>query len=977
MPQGPLFMRPCLQILTILTVLALIGAAPVRSADEPGGAKGRASALYEKALVEFNLGQTRSAYLNLKNALLQDPFLLPAHLLLGKIYIQLGEGEKAEKELLIADGLGAHQALTVTPLARAYLLQGKADQLLAEIFPLGTLPEEDAELLALRGQAHLQREQLYDAQRAFTQAWEKNPNNVTALLGRVHVLLIKGDLNEADFYSRRAVEIAPENPRAWFLKGTLTRSLGNTASALRDFERAAQAQPAYLPAQIARVSALLDLGRLEQAQAAAEEAMAIYPRDPRTLYLKAVAQARRQDAEGARETLRRAEDLIFQLPRPLIEAHPPTLLLAGMVSYSLKHWAQAVEYLRRFLERYPDTVGPRTLLAQIYLEREQNEAAVKLLEPALGLAPGDQKVLSLLAEAYMRDRQFVKAANYLQQATEAGDDNLVLRTQRAVNQFGLGRKAQAIEELGAVFESSRIYENAGATLVIAALKERRYEEAVIAARKLLQGAPQNLTYLNLYGVAQLAAGNEPAARWAFQLVLALDWRFLPAQLNLAELDMREGRAAGARDRLRQVLARNPDQVSAILMLAKAFEMLGEPEQARTWAQRAVGADPNAVPVAVYLTDLMLKLKESEEALKVAQSVELRAANPDDLALLAALSRAYIANGQRATAQVVLARGSSLAGYNAASLLEIATLQRQAGDLTGAIWSLEKAVSGQPRYLPSRLKLGEVYVEVGKYKQAEDLAKTLAADFPKEPYGEHLMGVLARAKGDEAGALEHFSRAMKLRDSPVLAVRTFETLRAVQGVNPAVDFLKRWVAGHPQDEIARQALAEGLVRAGRNKEARQVYEQALARTPDNPALLNNLALVYAKEQSPRALELARKAHGLLPAPEITDTLGWVLVQAGQVEEGLEYLRQAQTRSADQPGVGYHIAVALDRLGRREEALRELKVLNEKGKDFPEREAADALRRQLQAQVPGQDPGQDQDQGAFHMRRADPGFDPVAD
>ena len=958
-------MNPRARLASILLCLALVGGACVAVAQSAGESKGRAAALYEKALVEFNLGQTRAAYLHLKNALLQDPFLLSAHLLLGKIYIQLGQGDKAEKELLIADGLGAHQSLTLIPLARAYLLQGKAEQLLAELFPLGTLVEEDAELLALRGQASLQLEQFYDAQRSFTQAWEKNPNNVSAVLGRIHVLLLKGDLNEADFYARRAVELAPENPRAWFLKGTLTRGLGDTASALRDFERAVQALPAYLPAQIARVSALLELGRLEAAQAAAEETIKLYPRDPRTLYLKAVVQARRQAMDEARETLKQTEALIFQLPRELIEGHPPTLLLAGMVTYSLKHWAQATAYLRLFLEKFPDTVGPRTLLAHIYLERDQSEEAVKLLEPALGLAPGDQQVLSLLAEANMRERQYVKASNYLQQAAAAGDDNLVLRTQRAVNQFGLGRKAQSIEELGAVFESNPEYENAGATLVVVDLKERRYDAAAAAARTLLQGSPDNLSYLNLYGVAQLAAGQPEAARWAFNLALALDWRFVPAQLNLAELELRENRPEAARERLRLVLARNPDQVSAMLMLARAFDQQGDHEQARDWAQRAVGADPGAVPVAVYLTDLLLKMKRSEDALQAAQSIELRAADPDDLALLAALSRAYIANGRRATAQVVLTRGSSLAGYNAASLLEIATLQRQAGDLNGAIWSLEKAVSGQPRFLPTRLKLGEIYTEVGKFPQAEELALALLKDFPKEPYGEHLLGTIARAQGKDADALEHFTRALKMRESPVLAVRTYETLRAVQGSGAAIDFLKRWVDKHPDDEIARQALGEGLVRGGRTNEAKEIYQRVLASAPDNATALNNLALVYAREGGPKAIEFARKAYALVPAPEITDTLGWVLVQGGQVEEGLKYLREAQSRAAAAPGVGYHIAYALERLGRKDEALRELKILFQKESDFPERDAALTLRRQLEPR------------NAVPDGRPDPGLDPVAE
>ena len=195
-----------------------------------GAAKKSAAETYEQALVAFNLGEIRTAYIFSKNALQADPFLLPAHLLLGKIFLQLGHGDRAEKELLIADGLGAHRSLILIPLARAYLLQDKASQLINELFPLGNVAEEDAELLALRGEAHLQLDQLYDARRAFTQALERHPRSVPAMLGRIRVLLTQGDLNEAAVGARSAVEISPSNGQAWYLKGLIARVQGNSTS---------------------------------------------------------------------------------------------------------------------------------------------------------------------------------------------------------------------------------------------------------------------------------------------------------------------------------------------------------------------------------------------------------------------------------------------------------------------------------------------------------------------------------------------------------------------------------------------------------------------------------------------------------------------------------------------------------------------------------------------------------------------------
>jgi cellulose synthase operon protein C len=133
------------------------------------------------------------------------------------------------------------------------------------------------------------------------------------------------------------------------------------------------------------------------------------------------------------------------------------------------------------------------------------------------------------------------------------------------------------------------------------------------------------------------------------------------------------------------------------------------------------------------------------------------------------------------------------------------------------------------------------------------------------------------------------------------------------------------------------------------EAKAIYQRALLRTPDNAVLLNNLALIYAQEGDAQGIAPARKAQALLPVPEITDTLGWVLVRAGQVAEGLNYLRDAQSRAAAEPGISYHIAYALVRMGRDEDALRELTRLFRKDADFPEQEAADKLRREVQARL----------------------------
>lgn len=944
----------CLRGLAVACALALSLAgggqwpALAQTAPSAAGAAGKsASESYEQALVAFNLGEIRTAYIFTKNALQSDPFLLPAHLLLGKIYLQLGHGDRAEKELLVADGLGAHRSLILIPLGRAYLLQDKATQLIAELFPLGNIAAEDAEVLALRGEAHLQLGELYDARRAFTQALERDPRSVPGLLGRLRVLLQQGDTNDAAVAARSAVVIAPNSGNAWYLKGVIARAQGNASGALEDFNRAAELLPALLPAQVGRIGILLELGRLAEAEEAIAAVRKVYPNDPRTLYLDAVAKGQRGSDAEAVASLQAASGLLAELPRELVEGHPPTLLLSGMVHYSLKAWNQAHDSLSDYVRRYPDAVGPRILLGQIALDRRQHETAVMVLEPALERSPGNQRVLSLLAEAHMREGQHLKASTLLQMAIEAGADTAVLRTQRAVNEFGLGRQGEAIAELGAVFDIQPKHTSAGATLVVMLLKNHRNDEAVETAKRLVVEEGPNLTYVNLLGVAALAKGDLDLAGWAFDLGLTLDPAFLPAKLNLADLSLRQGGASSARERLEAVVFAHPDNVSALLLLARSLEAQGEVEQARRTAERALTLDPKAVVPAIYLAELLLRMNEAPQALSVMEGIEARLPTIDDVKLLATFSRVYLANGQRASAQTMLQRGSSLAGYDTRSLLTIADLQQDAGDLKGAAWSLEKAVEGDLSFLPARIRLGEFAVAQGDLPQATEVAERLQKDFPDKPYGHHLLGTLRQKEGDDQGALEHLKAALALEDSPGLAVRVYEAERRVNGDAAGIEFLRGWLDRHPGDPLASLALAEGYSGVRDWTKAQALYEDAIAKAPDNPMLLNNLALVYLGQGDPRALDLARRAQAAMPgSAEIGDTLGWVMVRSGNAAEGLKYLRDAESRIGSTPGLLYHIAYALSELGRPGEALAELERATAGGQPFAERDEALALRERLE-------------------------------
>jgi tetratricopeptide (TPR) repeat protein len=145
---------------------------------------------------------------------------------------------------------------------------------------------------------------------------------------------------------------------------------------------------------------------------------------------------------------------------------------------------------------------------------------------------------------------------------------------------------------------------------------------------------------------------------------------------------------------------------------------------------------------------------------------------------------------------------------------------------------------------------------------------------------------------------------------------------------------------------RSLLAQTLLNTNQQAEAIEEYRKLLEYNPDNVSALNNLAWLYQEENNPEGIKYAKRAYELVPnRPEVIDTLGWLLVQNGETNRGLVLLQEAATKAPHIPDIRYHMAAALEKAGRRDEARKELDRLLKSNKAFPERDKAAALRAQL--------------------------------
>ena len=152
-------------------------------------------------------------------------------------------------------------------------------------------------------------------------------------------------------------------------------------------------------------------------------------------------------------------------------------------------------------------------------------------------------------------------------------------------------------------------------------------------------------------------------------------------------------------------------------------------------------------------------------------------------------------------------------------------------------------------------------------------------------------------------------------------------------------------------MVRQYMANAYHVNGNVDRAIAEYEKVIEQYPNSSAALNNLAWLYFQEKNDneRAIGLARRAYELSPDNvEILDTYGWLLVETGSLQQGFVLLNKA-ARATDNLSIHYHLAVALARMGERDNAIDELKRLIDTKKNFPEREQAGALLKKLEGEA----------------------------
>lgn len=918
----------------VLLALAPLSTDAREAANQTGG-------LYEEALRRFEDKDYRGAIIQLKNVLQTNPENLPARILIGRSHLALGDALAAEKELRRAKVEGGDEELLAVPLASALLLMKRYEDILFTLPVEGRSPDVEYGLQITHGQAHLGLRQISQAEEAFGRARQLKPKTAMPYVGLARVSLERAEFLDARDAATKATQLEPENFYVWFIHGRVARRLGNLPMALSNLDKAAALGPEHTPTRVARAMALIQVGRYADAEKDLAVLSERLPNSPHTAYIDAHVKLHQGDAVGYDHALQKANTQLRGLEREELFGTPNLLLLAGIVNYALKNYNDAYNFLREHVARDRFHPGSRSLLSRLMMRRGEVRNALTMIQTAVDLAPENPEFQLWLGAVQMRNERTEEATEAFKKAIALRPKAIRPRTDLARGYIQMGRTEDAIEVLQSTFGMRQDTVEPGIMLGLLQLKEGQYDAVIEISKKLLERAPENPAGYNLLASAQWSKGDEKAARSNLEKAIEVDPTYLSAHRNLASIDLKTGNIEAAKKRYRDMLEMPEAGVQPLIDLAKIAAQEDDLRESISLLSKARDQAPDRISVELDLISLLARSGDGDSAIRNARKLYERF--PDSVAVMEKLGHMEQAYGKTDEASKIFRRVAEEFGENADQLLRVAGYQIGANDLTGAHGTLKRAHTADDKHLKVLESLIELESRMERYDDALLRARLLAKQTPDKAIGHRLRGdVLVRLrKFKDAAAV--YTEAVQKERTGYLLVRRYIAQRAA-GTAAPLKPLEAWVAKNPEDYGTRRTLASAYIDTGQKQKAVKLYEELTAIRENDPVVLNNLANLYADLGDDRALEVAEAAHRLAPKqPQTLDTLGWLLVKKGELERGLELLRDAFARASRRPRVRYHLAVALSRQGKAAEAREHLQAILES--ETLSDELADKSRRLL--------------------------------
>jgi tetratricopeptide (TPR) repeat protein len=457
-----------------------------------------------------------------------------------------------------------------------------------------------------------------------------------------------------------------------------------------------------------------------------------------------------------------------------------------------------------------------------------------------------------------------------------------------------------------------------ATRIALLAKDNRRAEQALALWRQLGG--DRLAQSAAEAALALRRGDEADAQRQFRTLMAAEggWQQVVGVLSMGAKDPEQ-----AARLLKALVDGNaiPPTLQAWLAFGGLAQKLDQDALAERIVDEVVKRFPGEPRVALLRASQLRESGKRDEARKVLAELDANPALAPELRMLVAAE--YDELGDYQASAAALARGPQDEHTYALR----ASLLARSEDKTAlaALYDELKRDAGKPDP-QRRLLLGQIAEFLERYDQALEWYRGVPGGEQKWPARLRSANVLHELKrGPEALKALHDLQSDAAapeearRDAYILEA---ELRNRDKEDTAELDAYARGLAAFPDDPEILYARALGWERRDNIPRAEADFRKILVADPDSTAALNALGYTLADRTTryQEALELIDRARAADPDnAAIIDSYGWVLYRLGRKEEALVELRRALALQKD-PEIAAHVGEVLWELGRKDEARK---------------------------------------------------------
>ncbi len=573
-----------------------------------------------------------------------------------------------------------------------------------------------------------------------------------------------------------------------------------------------------------------------------------------------------------------------------------------------KDQSSAVISLKNAIKLDLKNAKARFLLGRVYLASGDGYSAEKELERALELNYDINKVLPLLARAYMiteSDNDILslsKQAELLVSASKA--QFLAYKTIAALRLDNEELANDTVEQVLSISEVDSYSLLANAYLAFA---QKNTARAAVLVGRILTATPDNTDALMLQGQVAIVDKNYSQAVTSFEKYFTLQPRSSKVQLFIADALLKNGQHLKAEAIADNLLVKVPNQ--AFLQYIKAmvrFEMK-DYEAASNFSSSSLSSGfssfslklvagasafylKNYEQCHLHLKDVISYLPSDHAARRMFAVSQLQLGLIDDISetmgdydstneadsqFLAALSYELLERGAYEKAQELaksITDGSEKSTQkNAKHSARAGILKLMMNDPSG-IENLELALQQNPELISAELALAFASIKAGDLVRANEIANKWLKEYPTKAGGYNLKATIAFAQNELAKGKIELEKSLSLEPKNVYALTEMIKLANYQkNSSKAKELAEKALAAHPEN-LKVLALYFEL---HKNKEALQPLISAQKNNVSEIkyGLLLSEALIQLKEY--------KQARSVLDNYQITNTTPkryWQLILA---------------------------------------------------------------------------------------------------